>query len=132
MLVLACLITSNLYLFHLKVLLNPVFNCSKRLLSSSIYKVTASTYNFVSVILNVAFLGLLTSDNAGSASGSASLVDLLVNRQFSGQVKIRFISQLINSISSVFQKLLKCFNGTRTLTSFSVLLPSNLPVTLVF
>ena len=53
-----------------------------------------------------------------SASGSASLVALLVNKQFSDHVKIRFISQLINGMSSVLQKLLKCFNGTTISTFF--------------
>ena len=81
---------------------------------------TTGTYNFVSFILNVTFVGLLTAATAGSASGSASLVALLVITQFSDQVKIRFISQLINGISNVLQKLLKCFNGTTISTSFSV------------
>ena len=92
---------------------------------------TTGTYNFVSFILNVPFSGLLTASTAGSASGSASLVTLLVITQFSDQVKMRFISLLIQGISSVFQKLLKCFNGTTISTSFSVLLLSNLPVMLV-
>ena len=61
---------------------------------------TTGTYNFVSFILNVAFVGLLTAATARSASGSASLVALLVITQFSDQVKIRFISQLINGISN--------------------------------
>ena len=64
------------------------------------------TYNFVSFNLNVAFVGLLTAATAGSASGSASLVALLVIAQFSDQVKIRFTSQLINDISYVLQKFL--------------------------
>ena len=37
--------------------LNPDFSCSKKLLSFSVDKVTTDTYNFVSVILNVAFDG---------------------------------------------------------------------------
>ena len=87
MLVLVCLFTSDLYLFHLIVLLNPVFNCSKSLLSYSVDKVTTGTYNFVSVILNVAFVGLLTAATAGSASGSASLVALLAITQFSDRLR---------------------------------------------
>ena len=59
------------------------------------------------------------------------LVSWLVTIQFSDQVKIRFISQLISGISNVLQKLLKCFSGTTISTSFSVLLPCNLPVMLV-
>ena len=86
---------SDLYLFQLIVLLNPVFNCSKSLLSSSVDKVTTRTCNFVSVVLNVAFIGLLTAATAGLASGSASHFALLVNTQFPDQIKIRFISQLM-------------------------------------
>ena len=49
---------------------------------------TTGIYNVVSFILNVAFFGLLIAANAGSASGSVSLVVLLVITQFSDQVKI--------------------------------------------
>ena len=78
----------------------------------------------MSVILNVAFVGLSTAAAAGFPpwAGTASLVALLVNTHFSDHVKIRFISQLINGMSSVLQKLLKCFNGV---TFFVVSIPSN-------
>ena len=82
----------------------------------------------MSVILNVAFVGISIATTAGSASGSASLV---VNTQFSDHVKIRFISQLIYGMSDVLQKLLKCFNGTAISASFSVLLSSSFPVIVV-
>ena len=72
----------------------------------------------MSVILNVAFVGLLSAPTAGFASRFASLVALLVNTQFSDHIKIRFIAQLTNGISSVLQKFLKCFNGTTISTSF--------------
>ena len=85
------------------------------------------TCNFVSFILN----GLLTVATAGFALGSASPVAFLVITHFSDQVKIRFISQLCNGISSVLQKLLKCFNVTTILTSFSVSLLSNSPARIV-
>ena len=62
---------------------------------------TTGRYNFVSIILNVAFVGLLISTTEGSASGLAFLVALLVITKFSDQVKIRFISQLINEVFSV-------------------------------
>ena len=78
---------------------------------------TSGTYSFLSFNLSVTYV--------------ASLVALLVITQFSDQVKIRLISQLINSISSVLQKFLKCFNGTTILTFFSILILSNLPVMLV-
>ena len=48
----------DLYLLHFIVILNPVFNCSKSFLSFSFDKVTTGTYNFVSVIRNIAFSGL--------------------------------------------------------------------------
>ena len=68
---------------------------------------------------------------AEPASGSASLVALLVNTHFYDHAKIRFISQLINGISNVFQKLLKYFNGTMISTSFVVLTHSNFLVIFV-
>ena len=61
-------------------------------MSYCVDKVTTGTYNFVSVILNVVFVGLLTGASAGFASGSASLVDFFVYTHFSDHVKIRFIS----------------------------------------
>ena len=92
---------------------------------------TTRTYNFVSFILNVEFVGLLTAATAGFATGSAPLVAFLVTTQFLDQIKIRFISQLNNGISNVLQTLLKCFHGTTIATSFSVSLPSNLHVIFV-
>ena len=92
---------------------------------------TTGTYNFVSVILNVALVGLLISAPAGLASRSASLVVLFAITQFPDQVKIRFISQLINGIYNVHPKLLTYFNGTTISKKFSVFLSSNPPVILV-
>ena len=132
--VLVWLVISGLYLFHLIVLLNPDFDCSEKLLSSSVDKVTNRTYHFVPVILNAAFVGLSTAATAGFPpyAGTASLVALLVNTHFSGHVKIRLISQLIDVISSVLQRLLNYFNGTMISASFVVLIPSNFAVILVF
>ena len=45
----------------------------------------------------------------------------LLQNMFADQVRIRLISQLINGISTVLQKLLKYFNGAITLKSFSPL-----------
>ena len=112
LLFLVWLVISDLYLLHLVVLLNPVLNSSKSFLSFSVDKITTGTYNFVSIILNVAFVGLSVAATAGFAWGSTSLVALLVNTQFSDHVKARFISQLNNSMFSALQKLLKCFNET--------------------
>ena len=44
---------------------------------------------------------------------------------------MRLISQLINDISRVLQKLLKCFNGTAILTSFVLPAAGVFPVILV-
>ena len=85
----------------------------------------------MSFILNFAFVGLLTAATAGFTSGFASLVALLVNTQFPVDVKIRFISQLINGMSSVLQKLLSYFNGTTISTSFVLLIFYSFPVMLV-
>ena len=125
LLFLVWLVISDLYLFHLIVLLNPVLSCSKSLLSFLVDKVAIKTYNFVSGILNVASVELSIAATAGFPPwvGTASLVPLLVNKQFSDYVKIRFIWQLNNGMSSVLQKLIKCLNGTTISTSFSVLLP---------
>ena len=43
--------------------------------------------------------------------------------QFADQAKMRIISELINCILRVLQKLLKYFNGTIILTSFVPLFP---------
>ena len=75
------------------VLLNPVFNCSKSLLSFSADKVTTGTYNLQSVILKTTFVGLLIPVTGGSASGSVYLAALLVITQFSDQVRVKNILQ---------------------------------------
>ena len=114
------------------VFLNPVFNCSKCLLLFSADKVSTGTCNLQSIILKTAFVGLLILTTTGSASGSAFLIALLVNAQFSDHIKSKEIFQLINGMSSVLQKLLRYFNGTTILiSSFSTLLPSNFPMMLV-
>ena len=81
-----------------------MFHCSKSLLSSFDERVTTGTYNFAPFILKLAFVGLLISATAGSASGSAFLVAVLVNTQFSDQVRVKDTSQLINGMSIFFSK----------------------------
>ena len=83
--------TFALSLFHLIVLLILLLIVPRVFLSFSVNKVTPRTYNFVSVILNVAFVGLSIATTARFASGSGSFVALFVNTQFSNHVKIRFI-----------------------------------------
>ena len=113
-LVLVWLVISDLYLFHLIVLLNPDFNCSKKLLSSFIDKVTTGTYNFVSVILNVAFVGASVLSLAGLSpwASLAVCVVISVKTRFSDHVKVNDTSQLIEVMSKALQKLLNYFNGT--------------------
>ena len=88
-------------------------------------KVTTGTYNFVSVILNVALDGATI---AGSASASTVIS---AKAQFFVQVKIISTSQLINGIFKLLQKLLKCFNGTTTSASVNESLFSVFPTMLV-
>ena len=52
----------------------------------------------------------------------------LVIAQVDDHVKMRLISQLINSISRILQKSLKYFNGTIISTSFVLLLALVFPV----
>ena len=70
------------------VLLNPDFSCSKSIMSFSFHKVTTGTFNFVSVISNVA------PDGATIAAllPSASLFVISAKIQFFDQVKISSIS----------------------------------------
>ena len=102
------MVISDLYLFHSIVLLNPVFNCSKSVLSFSVDKVTTETYNFVSVILNVAFV----------REASLHVFIITLFSKFSDQVKIKGTLQLINGVFKVLQKLLKNSNGITISTSF--------------
>ena len=83
------------YLFQLIANLNHDFNCCNSFALSSVDKVTNGTENFVSVIDDVAVW-------------FAAALDIT---QFPDLVRMRLISQLINSISRVLQKLLKYFNG---------------------
>ena len=71
-------------------------------------KVTTGTLSFVLVIVNV---------------GSWLAIRLSIIKHVADQVKIRLISQLINGISNVLQKVLKYFNGALILTFFVPLFP---------
>ena len=54
----------------------------------------------------------------GSLLVPATLAVISIKTQFFDQVKINSISQLINGIFKVFQKLLKGFSGITTSVSF--------------
>ena len=86
-----------MYLFHFTVLFNPSFSCSKRFSSFSVDKVTTGTYNFVSVILNVAFFGSIVAGLSPCADNTTVLCD---KTQVLDKVKVKDTSQLINDILS--------------------------------
>ena len=76
-----------MYLYHLIVLLNLIFNCSNSLLLLSADKVTTGTYNFVPVILKVAFVGESSQTSGLSPCAAATnLFSRLVITQFAKQV----------------------------------------------
>ena len=115
-----------MYLFHCIDLLNPDFNCSNNLLSFSPDKVTTGTYNLQSVISNFAFVGELIRF-ATAAGGPLKALPTSTHSLY--QDKINVISQLINGMSKLLQKLPKYFNGMAIVTcSFSSSPISKLPV----
>ena len=80
-------------------------------MSFSFDEVTTGMYNFVSVILNVA-------PDGGTIGGlRTAFTDISAKTQFFDHVKINSISQLINGISKLLQKLLKYFKGITTSAS---------------
>ena len=122
-----------MYLFHFIVILNPDFNCSNNLLSFSADKVTTGTYNFQSVISNFASVGGSVAAIGGSGCGSGSFLKAPSTSTHSlYQDKINVISQLINGISKLLQKLPKYFNGIAISTSSFSNSPSpKLPIILI-
>ena len=115
-----------MHLFHFIVILNPDFNCSNNLLSFSADKVTTGTYNLQSVISNFTLVGELIRF-AAVAGGPLKALPTSTHSLY--QDKINFISQLINGISKLLQKLPKYFNGMAIVTSsFSSSPASKLPI----
>ena len=108
----ASVIICYLYLFHINSLLNPDFKLVNNLISSSLDKVTAGTYNLQSVILSVAPVGALSL-----LLPPMSLCSKLVIIQFLSHFHSKDISQLINGIFSALHKLPKYFNGIANSTS---------------
>ena len=93
-----------MYLFHFIDLLNPDFNCSNNLLLFSADKVTTGTYNLQLVISNFVLVGELIRF---AAAAGGPLKALLTSTHSLYQDKINVISQLINGISKLLQKLAK-------------------------
>ena len=107
-----------MYLYHFTVILNPDFNCSNNLLLFSADKVTTGTYNLQSVISNFASVGDSIAAIGGLGCGSGAFLKALPTSTHSlYQDKINVISQLINGISKLLQKLPNYFNGTAISTS---------------
>ena len=73
-------------------------------------------YNFTPVICNSNPVG--ATNAGGSLLPPAALAVISAKTSFLDQVKINSISELINYIFKVLQKLLKCFGGITTLVSF--------------
>ena len=94
-------------------------------MSFSFDKVTTGTYNFVSVILNVAL------DEATIPGSAPAFTVISVKTQFLGQFKINSNSQLINGIFKALQKLLKCISGITTFTFVNESLSSGIYLTML-
>ena len=106
------IIICDLNLFHIVSLLNPDFKLINNLVSSSLDKVTAGTYNLQSVILSVAPVGALSL-----LPPPMSLCSKLVITQFLSYFNSKDTSELINRIFSAPQKLPKYLNGMANSTS---------------
>ena len=103
-----------MYLFHFIVILNPDFNCFNNLLLFSADKVTTGTCNLQSVISDLASVRELIRFVA-VAGGPLKALPTSTHSLY--QDKINVISQLINGISKLLQKLPKYFNGMAIVTS---------------
>ena len=108
----ASVVICDLYLFHIISLLNPDFKLVNNLISSSLDKVTAGTYNLQSVIASVAPVGALSL-----LPPPMPLCSKLVITQFLSYFNYKDTSQIINGIFSALQKLSKYFNGIANSTS---------------
>ena len=108
----ASVVICGLYLFHIISLLNPDFKLVNNLISSSLDKVTAGTYNLQSFIANVAPVGALSP-----LPPPMHLCSKLVITQFLFHFNSKDTSQLINGIFRALQKLPKYFNGIANSTS---------------
>ena len=84
--------------------------------SFSFDKVTTGTCNFVFVVWNSNPVGATIA--AESLLFPTALTVISGKAQFLDQVKINSVSQLINGIFNVLQKLLKFFNGMTISVSF--------------
>ena len=104
----SCTDTFVSYFFQLIVLLKPDFKCSNSFALSWVDKVTTGTQSLLYIVYC-----------------SLRAIGLSITKYLLDQVRIRLISQLINCILRVIQKLLNDFASTLLLTfsvpSFAVL-----------
>ena len=108
MLVLVCLDIFDLYLFQFISLLNPIFNYSDNLLSSSVDKKTTGTY---SVFYSKYCTCWNSNFRYGRICTRISILRSLISYYTIFRQSQRYIS--IKGIFNVLQKLLRCFNGTK-------------------
>ena len=102
----AYLVICDLYLFHIISLLNPNFKLVNNLISSSLDKVTAGTYNLQSFIASDAPVGALSL-----LPLPMSLYSKLVITQFLSHFNSKDTSQLINGILVLSKNYLNILTG---------------------
>ena len=112
LLLIASVVICDLYLFDIISFLNPDFKLVNDLISSSLDKVTAGTYNLQSFLASVAPVGALSL-----LPPPMPLCSKLVIIEFLSHFNSKDTSQLINGIFSALQKLPKYFNGIANSTS---------------
>ena len=86
------------------------------------------------LLKNVAFVGAFIASISGTfpSAGTTSYVIISVKTQVLDQGKVKDTSQLINGISDVLQKLVRCFNDTTNSTFFVSLLTAIFAIILLF
>ena len=115
LLLIASVVTCDLYLFHIISLVNPDFKLVNNLISSSLDKVTTGMYNLQSFIASVAPV-VVPFTTGGPAS--TCLCSKLVITQILFHFSSKNTSQLINGMFNALQELPKYFNGIANSTSF--------------
>ena len=121
LLLIAPVVICDLYLFHIISLLNPDFKLINNLISSSLDKVTTSTYNLQSFIASV---GPAVVPFTTGGAASTCLCSKLVITQFLFHFSYKNASQLINGMFNALKKLPKYFNG---IANSIFLVPNSLP-----
>ena len=108
----ASVVICDLYIFHIISLLNSDFKLVNNLISLSLDKITAGTYNLQLFIASVAPVGALSL-----LPPPMSISSKLIITQFLSHFNSKDTSQLINGIFNALQKLPRYFNGIVNSTS---------------